>query len=167
MELRRFHIKKMDMIDLDEVHDIETVSSANPWSKKMFVEEMKNPFAYCFIIKIKGMLKHPVMGYICFRNIEDESELLNICVHPEYRQMGIAKKLMQFYIEFCGKRKIKTFYLEVNALNQPAIHLYHLFFYQPLGRRKKFYQEEFDALLMVKKTESAYGITDRWDHRKK
>ena len=140
------------MIDLDEVLNIEASSSPHPWSKNLFMEEMKNPFAYCFIIQIKGISNHPVIGYICFRNIEDESELLNICVHPQYRQMGIAKKLMQFYIEFCGKRKIKTFYLEVNALNQPAIHLYHLFFYQSLGRRKKFYQEKFDALLMVKKT---------------
>jgi len=150
MELKRFNIKKMEMLDLDEVLNIEASSSPNPWSKNMFIEEMKNPFGYCFIIKMKGIAKHQVMGFICFRKVEDESELLNICVHPQYRQMGIAKRLMQFYIEFCSKRKIKTFYLEVNALNQPAVHLYHLFFYQSLGRRKKFYQGKFDALLMVK-----------------
>src|SRR4030042_4109036 len=139
MELKRLIIKKMETKDLDEVLDMEASSSLNPWSKNMFIEEMKNPFAYCFIIKMKGISKPEVMGFICFRNIGDESELLNICVHPQYRQMGIGKKLMQFYIGFCGKRKIKTFYLEVNALNQPAIHLYHLFFYQSLGMRKKFY----------------------------
>jgi ribosomal-protein-alanine N-acetyltransferase len=153
MELRRLGIKKMERIHLDEVLNIEASSSPNPWSKNMFIAEMKSPLAYCFIIKMKGIVKHPVViGFICFRNIGDESELLNICVHPQYRQMGIAKKLMQFYIAFCRKRKIKTFYLEVNDLNQPAVHLYHLFFYQLSGRRKKFYQGKFDALLMVKNT---------------
>ena len=142
----------MENKDLDEVLGMEASSFPNPWSKNMFIEEMKNPFAYCFIIKMKGISKPVVMGFICFRNIGDESELLNICVHSQYRQMGIGKKFMQFYIGFCRKMKIKTFYLEVNVSNQPAVHLYHLFSYQSLGMRKKFYQGKFDALLMVKKT---------------
>jgi ribosomal-protein-alanine N-acetyltransferase len=91
------------------------------------------------------------MGFICFRIIEDESELLNICVHPQYRQLGVGKKLMQFYISLCSKIKIKTFYLEVDSSNQVAIHLYHLFAYQRVGIRKKFYRGKLDALLMMKK----------------
>ena len=142
----------MENKDLDEVLGMEPSSSPNPWSKNMFIEEMKNPFAYCFIIKMKGISNPEAMGFICFRNIGDESELLNICVHPQYRQMGIGKKFMRFYIGFCKKMKIKTFYLEVNVSNQSAVHLYHLFSYQSLGMRKKFYQGKFDALLMVKKT---------------
>ena len=142
----------MEAKDLNEVLDIEASSSLNPWSKNMFIEEMKNPFDFCFIIKMKGVSKPKVTGFICFRNIGDESELLNICVHPQYKQMGVGKKLMQFYIGFCRKNKIKTFYLEVNASNRSAIRLYQLFSYQPLGMRKKYYHGEFDALLMVKKT---------------
>jgi len=151
MELNQLTIKKMETNDLDEVLNMEASSSLTPWSKNLFAEEMKNPFAYCFIIQMKGTSKHQVMGFICFRNIEDESELLNICVHPQYRQMGIGKKLMLFYIGFCRKMKIKTFYLEVNALNQSAVHLYRHFSYQSLGMRRKFYQGKFDALLMTKK----------------
>ncbi len=152
-ELKRLGIKQMEMIHLDEVLDIEASSSPHPWSRNMFIAEIKNPLSYCFIIETEGMEKDPVViGFICFRNIGDESELLNLCVHPEYRQMGIATKLMQFYIVFCRKMRIKTFYLEVNALNQPAVHLYHLFSYQSSGMRKKFYQGKFDALLMVRNT---------------
>ena len=92
-----------------------------------------------------------MLGFICFRNVEDESELLNICVHPQYRQLGIGKRLMQFYIGFSPRKKIRTFYLEVNSSNLPAINLYQSFSYQSLGIRKKFYQGRFDAILMVKK----------------
>jgi ribosomal-protein-alanine N-acetyltransferase len=151
MELNQLTIKKMETNDLDEVLDMEASSSLTPWSKNLFAEEMKNPFAYCFIIQMKGTSKNQVMGFICFRKIGDESELLNLCVHPQYRQMGIGKKLMLFYIGFSRKMKIKTFYLEVNALNQPAVHLYRHFSYQSLGMRRKFYQGKFDALLMTKK----------------
>lgn len=140
----------MDIKDLDEVLKV-VVSSLNPWSKNMFTEEMRNPLSYCYTIKMKGISEHSMVGFICFRNIVDESELLNLCVHPLYRQLGIGKKLMEFYIDFCSKINIKTFYLEVNALNQPAVHLYQLFSYQSVGMREKFYQGKFDALLMVKK----------------
>jgi ribosomal-protein-alanine N-acetyltransferase len=139
----------MNTNDLDEVVAIATLSTANPWSRNMFLEEMLNPLGYCLIYRRKGS-KQPPIGFICFRNVGDESELLNIGVHPQYRQMGIGKKLMQFYISLCNEMRIKTFYLEVDSLNQPAIHLYQLFSFQWLGIRKKFYQGRFDALLMVK-----------------
>jgi len=142
----------MDTKDLSEVVGIATSSTSNPWSKRMFIGEMLNPLTHCFIVKMKTVSKHPLMGFICFRNIEDESELLNICVHPQYRQLGIGKKLMQFYIGICSKMKIKTFYLEVDSSNQSAIHLYQLLSYQIVGIRKKFYRGKFDALLMVKKS---------------
>lgn len=141
----------MDLKDLDEVLSIETSGSFAPWSKNMFVEEMRNASAYCFVIKKEDESEQPVIGFICFRNMAEESELLKICVHPDYRKSGIGKKLMTFYIDFSRERGIKTFHLEVYSSNYPAIHLYLLFSYQPSGIRKKFYQGKFDALLMTKR----------------
>jgi ribosomal-protein-alanine N-acetyltransferase len=151
MELKRVAIKKMEAEDLDEVLWIEHSSSHSPWSKKMFVEELENPFAHCFTMRDEEAPRHHVTGFICFRNIRDESELLNIGVHPHFRQLGIGKRLMEFYFDFCEKEPIKAFFLEVNSSNASAIHLYQLFYYQPIGMRKKFYQGKFDALLMVRK----------------
>jgi len=115
VNLKRFTVEKMEIKDLGEVLSIAASTPLNPWSESMFIGEMRNPFSHCFMIKIREMSSHPVVGFICFRNIEDESELLNICVHPHYRQSGIGKKLMQFYTGFCIKKKIKDFNIEVNA----------------------------------------------------
>jgi len=147
----KWNIQKMTPQDLEEVLSIEASASLTPWSLNMFKEEMQNPFSYCFVMKPKEGSKAPVVGFICFRNVTEESELLNIGVHPHYRQRGLGKTLMQFYIDFCNPLNIGTFYLEVDATNQPAIHLYHRFSYQSFGMRKKFYQEKFDAILMMKK----------------
>ena len=141
----------MDIQDLDEVISVESSNPLPFWSKNMFIEEMGNPFAYCFVMKIEARSKQPVVGFICFRNVAEESELLNICVHSDYRQLGAGRKLMQFYVEFSRKRGIKTFHLEVRSSNQSAIHLYQLFSYESSGMRKKFYQGKCDALLMTKK----------------
>jgi len=103
------------------------------------------------VVRREDGCKQPVIGFICFRNITEESELLNICVHPDYRQLGVGKRLMQFYVDFSSRRGIRTFYLEVNASNQSAIHLYQSFSYQSSGMKKNFYKGKFDALLMMKK----------------
>jgi ribosomal-protein-alanine acetyltransferase len=151
MDWKKVSVQKMDIKDLDEVCSIEASQSLIPWSKNMFTEEMGNTFAYCFVIKGIGEVRQPVIGYVCFRNMVDESELLNIGVHPDQQRVGIGKQLMQFYIDFSRQRGAKTFYLEVNPSNQSAIHLYQSFSYQSLGTRKRFYHGKFDALLMVKK----------------
>ncbi len=150
-EPETIYLKKMDREDLADVLSIEA-STPHPWSKTMFLEEMGNPFARCFIAKQREMGKDPVVGFICFRNVGDESELFNLGVHPQHRTLGIGKKIMEFYMHFCYQEGIRTFSLEVNASNQAAIHLYQLFSYQPTGMRKKFYGGESDALVMVKKT---------------
>jgi ribosomal-protein-alanine N-acetyltransferase len=150
VEWEKVSIQKMDIKDLDEVLSIEISDPLTSWSKNMFMEEIRNPFAYCFVMKMEEGSKQPVIGFICFRNVTDESELLNICVHPVYRQLGVGKKLMEFYIDFSRQRGSKTFYLEVHSSNHSAIHLYHLFSYQSSGIRKNFYQGKFDALLMMK-----------------
>jgi ribosomal-protein-alanine N-acetyltransferase len=144
-------IEKMEREHLDEVLLIETSSSLTPWSKEMFLEELRNPLAHSFIYRVDKPQGYSLAGFICFRNVGEESELLNICVHPLYRRKGIGRKLMQFYMEFGRAKQIKTFYLEVHVSNPPAIHLYQGFSYQPEGTRKKFYQGEFDALVMVRR----------------
>ena len=146
----KFRIETMGFQDLDEVLSIGA-SSLNPWSKNMFLEEMKNPLAHCLMMKGEEHSIFQGVGFICFKNIGDESELLNICVHPEYRQLGFGRHLMQFYFDFCCPYPIRTFYLEVQSSNFPAIHLYQRLSYQTIGMRKKFYQGKYDALLMAKK----------------
>jgi len=151
MEWEKSVIHKMDIEDLDEVFTIEAASSQAPWSKNSFAKEIQNPFAHCFVMKRENGSGQRVIGFICFRNVVEESELLDIAVHPDYRKMGIGKKLMQFYINFSRRRGIHTFYLEVNASNRSAIQLYQAFAYQSSGVRKKFYQGKSDALLMRKR----------------
>ncbi len=144
-------VEKMGREHLDEVLLIETSSSLTPWTKEMFLEELGNPLAHSFIYRVDEAQGHLPAGFICFKNIGEESELLNIAVHPLYRRKGIGRKLMQFYMELGRAKQIKTFYLEVHVSNPSAIRLYQEFSYQPVGMRKKFYQGKFDALMMVKR----------------
>jgi len=151
MEWEKVTIQKMDVQNLHEVISMESSNSGAPWSKNMFIEEMRNPFSHCFVMRKDDRSRQGVIGFICFRNVAEESELLNICVHSDYRQLGAGRRLMEFYVEFSRRRGIKTFHLEVHSSNHSAIRLYRMFSYEASGMRKKFYQGRFDALLMTKK----------------
>lgn len=140
----------MEPGDLDPVLAIEALSSLTPWSRAMFIDEMSNLFSHCFVAGTMGDREKTILGFLCFRTVEDESELLDLCVHPQYRRLGIGKELMTFYIDDCRKRGILKAYLEVNALNQPAIRLYQLNSFSPVGTRKNFYPQHLDAILMVR-----------------
>ncbi len=140
----------MGVKDVDEILTMEISSSFIPWSRNMFIEEILNPISHCFIMKLRKSSETHAVGYICFRNLVGESELLNLCVHPRYRQMGFGKGLMKFYIDFSTEMDVRASYLDVSASNEPAIHLYHLFSYHVIGTRKRFYHEKVDALLMMR-----------------
>ena len=143
-------IRKMDPQDLEEVVSLSATSPSNPWSKQMFIEEMQHPNASCYVMTSGEPSTASPLGFLCFRNVGDESDLLNIGVHPESRGCGIGKKLMTFYVEECQQRGAKTLYLEVDPRNQPAVRLYLSQAYRKNGVRKNFYQGKFDALLMMR-----------------
>ena len=143
-------IREMEPSHLEEVLGIEAVSSLEPWSDSMFLQEMTQTFSHCFIIQSEGEPAAGVQGFICFRTVGDESEISNLAVHPEYRRKGVGKSLMQFYIDFCRKRNIRKLYLEASSSNQAALSLYRSFSYQTVGIRPKFYQHRFDAVQMMK-----------------
>ena len=143
-------IRKMDFQDLEEVVSLSATLPSNPWSKQMFMEEMQHPNASCYVMTSGEPVTASPVGYICFRNVGDESDLLNIGVHPNSRRCGIGKKLMTFYVEECRQRGAKTLYLEVDPRNLPAVCLYLSMSYRKNGVRKNFYQGKFDALLMMR-----------------
>lgn len=143
-------IQEMKIQDLDEVLSIENSVSLTPWSSEIFFKAIRNPLTHCFVIRERESPPLSVIGYICFQNIQDESELHNISVHPFHQRSGVGKRLMQFYLDFCRKKGMKVSYLEVHSLNYSALHLYQSFSYQLCGMRKKFYQGKFDALLMMR-----------------
>jgi ribosomal-protein-alanine N-acetyltransferase len=144
-------IQDMNESDLDEILRIEASSGWTSWSRQSFLEEMKGLHSRCFTLRTRQGDKDSLIGFICFRMVEDESELLNLAIHPDYQQKGLGRELMQFYIDFCRQQKVETFYLETGVKNQAAIRLYRSFAYHPVGIRQKFYPENEDALLMARR----------------
>ena len=79
-----------------------------------------------------------------------EATLNNIVVKKSCRGRGIGGELLESLIDLCGDLHMRTFTLEVDTENAPAIHLYEKFGFKNLGIRKKYYNGSRDAYIMTK-----------------
>ena len=95
-----------------------------------------------------------VAGYVGSQTVMDESDMMNVAVHPDYRKQGIATALIVGLVEELRKKGSHCLTLEVRASNENAISLYKKLDFQEVGRRKNYYRNpREDALIMRKEWE--------------
>lgn len=139
------NVSLMDENDIDGVLEISNISFSSPWSKASYEQELSNSLAKYFVAK----LNNKIVGFIGTWIIVDESHITNVAVHPDYRKLGIASKLIEELISYCDKENCIAYTLEVRAGNKPAISLYEKHGFKIDGVRKEYYQDnKEDALLM-------------------
>ncbi|MCR5194485.1 MAG: ribosomal protein S18-alanine N-acetyltransferase [Alphaproteobacteria bacterium] len=111
-----------------------------PWSADDFAELKKSG---CEIVSSQN-------GFIVWRTVLDETEIITVGVHPDARGTGIAIAMigiMENEIKKIGATKI---FLEVSHTNTPAIKLYEKCGFAQIGKRKQYYSDGSDAILMEK-----------------
>ena len=128
---------------IKDILSIEQQSQYSSWTEKMFFAEAENKFSFFKIIKNDNK----IIGYIIYRIIFDEAEILNIVIDKDFRGLKIGKTLINFAIEDIKKRNCKVIFLEVHQNNIIAQKLYERTGFKKYGTRQKYYSG-FDAILM-------------------
>ena len=77
--------------------------------------------------------------------------LLILFVKKDLRKNNIGSILLEKLIEIAKEKNKEELTLEVNINNIPAIKLYEKYNFIKVGIRKKYYNNEDDALIMNKK----------------
>lgn len=135
--------------DIHDILEIEKSSFPSPWTVRMFLEELSNPLSRSFIAKRMDIGKD-VLGYIFYQVVSFEMHILNIAVHPSYRDMGIGSILLTRSLEresHLGSARYA--FLEVRENNKKAIQLYQKLGFKQVGVRKNYYvKEKINALVM-------------------
>lgn len=110
-----------------------------PWSADEFADLKKSG---CEIIASQN-------GFIVYRTVCDESEIITIGVHPDARRTGIGIALIGVMEADLKKQGVKHIFLEVAADNAPARALYKQTGFVQVGVRPKYY-DGVDAIMMRK-----------------
>lgn len=88
-------------------------------------------------------------GFIVWRTVADEAEIISIGVAPDARRNGIAGALILLMEQELKKQSVHNVFLEVSEVNVPAKKLYEKYGFRPAGIRPKYY-DGTDAIIMKK-----------------
>jgi ribosomal-protein-alanine N-acetyltransferase len=130
--------------DMDELMELERLCFAYHWTREQFAMGLERGVYRILGVRCTGRLA----GYIAFSLIEDEMEILNLAVHPDFRRDGLGTALLSRAFEVCVKKGVTKSFLDVKVSNNAAIDLYRKFGYEQVGIRKRYYPDtKEDALL--------------------
>jgi len=138
----------MTVADLDEVLGIERRSFPEPWSRGLFLHELKVPFSTTVLAR-PDEEPHRLIGYVCWWMVGDEIQILNVAVDPEQRQKGVGHTLVALVMHEAAERPVRTVTLEVRRDNAAAIALYRSFGFAEAGLRRHYYGRGDHALIMT------------------
>ncbi|MCD4813250.1 ribosomal protein S18-alanine N-acetyltransferase [bacterium] len=148
--------------DLDEILWVEQSSFRDPWTRKLFEEEMRNPDLSHFMT---ARCQEHVVGYMGFWLIQEEAHITNLAVHPGFRRRKIGERLLLQILQTAYSLGATRATLEVRAGNEPAKKLYEKNGFQMAAIRRNYYADNNeDALIMWKHDLSEHcvsGATDK------
>jgi ribosomal-protein-alanine acetyltransferase len=123
--------------DAEEIRRIQAASgTAAQWDPHDY-------FAYELWV---AQTSRGMVGFVVARRVaEDEGEILNLAIHPDFRRRGIARSLLQRVLE----QVAGSCFLEVRVSNRSAIDFYEAAGFRPVGVRRGYYSDpQEDAVVM-------------------
>ena len=140
-------IQNMKPEHVAQVAALEKICFSDPWSEKSVASELDNKLAF-WLVATEG---ETVAGYIGSQTVLDETDMMNVAVHPDFRRQGIAEALVNELVENLKKMGSHCLTLEVRASNAPAIALYEKLGFREIGRRKNYYRNPREDALILRK----------------
>lgn len=110
------------------------------WSATVISLHVGLPGGYGFV--------DPRGAMVLARTVMDEAEILTLAVHPAARRQGLGRDLLQAAMQRAAETDAQTMFLEVAEENVAARTLYAKCGFAEVGRRKRYYANGDDALVM-------------------
>ena len=140
-------IENMTSAHVGQIVQLEKLCFSDPWSEKSIATELDCRLS-CWLVALEG---DQVIGYVGSQTVIDESDMMNIAVHPDYRRQGVAEALVDSLSDALRLRGSKALTLEVRASNEPAIRLYEKLGFMQVGRRPNYYRNPKEDALILRK----------------
>lgn len=147
--IEQVFLQKMEWEDLPLVAEMHQ-DMIGSWHQNIWADVLKDKYSQTWVLRHKNAL----IGFIAWRILGEEAEILTLYILPQYRRQGLGKRLIELLVKKCQVMGVRSIFLEVPAGNHPAIQLYSSHHFTPTGTRRNYYkvarETAIDALLMKK-----------------
>lgn len=134
LEPQACSIRPMLEADIPAVLAVEDNSYEFPWSATIFTDCLRVGYC-CWVLEAGATLG----GYGIMSVAAEESHILNICIAPELRGQGQARRLMLHLLDTASSHGARIAYLEVRPSNIAAVRLYRRLGFRHVGTRRGYY----------------------------
>lgn len=137
-------INEMNLQDLENIKSCLLTDFDDFWSYNILKQELENGKSKYFVAK----QENEIVGFAGIMLIIDEVNIMNIVVKKDKRNLGVGSLLLEEIVKYSKIHNATSITLEVNEKNIPAIKLYEKYGFKQVGIRKKYYNNEDNAILM-------------------
>ena len=129
--------------DVAAVVALETaLFGVDAWNEEQVREELVGEGRRAWVVG------DPVVGYAVTWRSGDVVDLQRIAVHPEHQRRGLARGLLDAAVAAGRAERADRMLLEVAAGNRSALALYAEAGFLEIDRRRRYYRDGSDAVVM-------------------
>ncbi|UQX87911.1 ribosomal protein S18-alanine N-acetyltransferase [Jatrophihabitans telluris] len=141
-------LRPMVPADLDVLMPYEDeVFGTEAWSRQSYEEELADTELRNYLVAVDS--SGAVLGSAGLITIAETAQILTVAVLPDARRRGIGRLLVRAMVELARRRGAEEVLLEVRVDNRAARALYEGEGFNPLGRRRGYYDHgRVDAVTM-------------------
>lgn len=145
-------IRPYSPADVNAVLEIQNLCKpAAAWGPHDYEQVASDPRGIMLVAEFEGCVPPDILGFAVAYQVDEEAELWNIAVVPQYRRQGIARSLLQEVCRRLAVAGVRKLLLEVRMSNTHARELYRSHGFTLLLTRKGYYQNpQEDALVLVR-----------------
>lgn len=140
-------VRRACLLDIQRLAEIEKEYEDYPyWGIDGLKAELEKKFSVTLILEFKD----EIAGFMNFWIIRPYLEINALVIARKYSGKGYASFLIKKAFDYALKNDCKEILLEVSENNIPALRLYKKNGFYETGRRIKYYNGIYDAILMRK-----------------
>jgi len=139
--------------EIDAILAIEEASFTNPWTREMYLAELRNDGVSFFYLARDP--ERRTIGFCSVWRVLDELHINNLAVLPACRRAGIGSALLTHVLDEGARMGATRATLEVRRSNEAARQLYERFGFSVVGVRQGYYSNPVEDALVLWREELA------------